>query len=178
MAEIRHAMTSFSEFSLAAVPGLMQVPGYATALLERLSRISSEPGVAAAVAQRMNNQSILYDPARTFSFMISESALHYQAGPPVVMRAQAEKISSVVTLPNVSVTVLPFAASKSLIIQSSFAIYEIPDEPMVLVELLAGEATFTAIPDVQLYRDAFAEISKAAVTGRKAAQLIASTMHG
>ncbi|HUK71994.1 MAG TPA: helix-turn-helix transcriptional regulator [Streptosporangiaceae bacterium] len=178
MGEIRQAMTSFSEFSLAAIPGLLQVPGYATAIMERLSRISSMPGVAAAVSQRMNNQSILYDPARTFSFVISESALHYQAGPPAVMRAQAEKISSVVTLPNVSIAVLPFTASQSLIIQSSFAIYEIPDEPLVLVELLAGEAIFTSIPDIQLYRDAFAEILNTAVTDRDAAQLITSAMHG
>jgi hypothetical protein len=40
------------------------------------------------------------------------------------------------------------------------------------VELLAGEATFTALPEVQLYRDSFTQIRKQAVTGRKAADII------
>ncbi len=171
-AEIREAVISFSEFTLTAIPDLLQVPGYATSILDRSSHGSGASAIKAAVAQRMNNQSILYDEARAFDFVIAESALRYHAGPKPVMAAQAHKIETVLTLPNVSVSVLPFAASRNLIVRSGFAIYEIPDEPIVLVELLAGDVTFAALPDVQLYRDAFSELKAAAVTGRDAAELI------
>lgn len=168
------AMTSCSEFSVADVPTLLQVPGYATATAEKMPHGVGELHVPAIVARRMNEQSILYDPKRTFTFVILESALRYKPVPPEMMRAQAEKINTVATLPNVSIAVLPCAADTGLIIQSGFTIYEAPEESLVLVELLGGETIFTAESNVQLYRDAFAQIRKAAVTGRKAAQIVSS----
>jgi transcriptional regulator with XRE-family HTH domain len=174
LARVLQAMTSYSEFSVASVPGLLQVPGYATAVAERMPHTAGESDVSAIVARRMNEQSFLYDPKRTFTFVISESALRYKPGPPETMRAQLEKINTVATLPNVSVAVLPCPAETGLIIQSGFAIYEAPEGSLVLVELLAGETMFTSEPDVQRYRDAFTQIRKAAVTGKKAAQIISS----
>ena len=136
LARVFQTMTSYSEFSVASVPGLLQVPGYATAVVERMPHAVGEPDVPAIVARRMNEQSVLYDPKRAFTFVISESALRYKPGPPEMMRAQVEKINTVATLPNVSVAVLPCAAETGLIIQSGFAIYEAPEESLVLVELL------------------------------------------
>jgi transcriptional regulator with XRE-family HTH domain len=174
LARVVHAMTSYTEFSVASVPGLLQVPGYATATVQEMSHSAGELDASAIVARRMNEQSILYDPKRAFTFVICESALRYKPVTPEMMRAQAEKINTVATLPNVSVAVLPCAAETGLIIQSGFAIYEAPEESLVLVELLGGETMFTWEADVQRYRDAFTQISKAAVTGRKAAQIISS----
>ncbi len=139
-------MTSYSEFALTAVPEFLQIPAYATAIAnaEKPSSASDGLAVSAAVARQMNDQSILYEPSRAFAFVLSESALRYKAGPPEVMRAQAEKITSVATLPNVSVAVLPCPAISELVIRSGFAIYEAPEDALVVVELLAGQTVFAS----------------------------------
>jgi hypothetical protein len=146
--------------------------------MENLSGIPADDArkaITSAVAERMNNQAILYDSSRSFDFVITKSALHYEAINDDVAKAQAEKLTTMMTLPNVSISVLPCAASKRLALLSGFRLYEIPEKPLVIVELLAGEKTFTALPEVQLYRDSFAEIRKRAITGRKAADMIRRT---
>jgi transcriptional regulator with XRE-family HTH domain len=172
MGEIRQAMTSFAELNITVIPELLQMPEYATVIMRELAGLSNAADVGAAVAARMNNQPILYDESRAFSFVIAEPALHYIAGPKSLLAAQARKITDMMALPNINVSVLPYEAFAKSAILSGFIIYEVPDEPLVLVELLAGEATYTAVPDVQLYRDSFTEIRKHAVTGRKAAEMI------
>ena len=175
MGAIPEAAASISECAISVIPALLQVPAYATIVMENLSLISAGSGsktVTSAVAARMNNQAILYDSARSFDFVITESALHYEAITGDVAKAQAEKLTTIMTLPNVSISVLPCAVSKRLALLSGFRLYEIPEKPLVIVELLAGEAAFTALPEVQLYRDSFTQIRKRAVTGRKAADII------
>lgn len=162
MAEIRQAVTVYSELSIAAIPDLLQIPAYATNLMELLGRTD----VAAAVAQRMNNQEILYDSSRTFRFLIAESALRYQAGSADVMTAQAEKIITALTLPNVAVAVLPASAALPIPVLSAFIIYEIPDDPLVVVQLLPGEVSYTQSGDVRLYQDAFTVLQSHAMKGR------------
>jgi transcriptional regulator with XRE-family HTH domain len=178
---IPEAATSVSECAIAVIPALLQVPAYATVVMANLSRISVEDAGAAitsAVAERMNNQAMLYDSSRSFNFVITEQALCYQPVSDDVAKAQAEKLTTLMTLPNVSISVLPCTASKRLAFLSGFRLYEIPEKPLVVVELLAGEATFTALPEVQLYRDSFTQIRKQAVTGRKAAEMIRRAASG
>jgi transcriptional regulator with XRE-family HTH domain len=175
MSAVREAMTSYSECAISVIPALLQVPAYATATMENLSLASANSTsktTASAVAARMNNQAMLYDSARSFDFVITESALHYEPVSADVAKAQAEKLATMMTLTNVSISILPCAVSKHLALLSGFCIYEVPEAPLVVVELLAGEAKFTALPDVQLYRDSFAEARKRAVGGRKAADMI------
>lgn len=89
VAEIRQVVTGCSEFALAAVPELLQIPAYATAVANAAaaSRPGSGSAVSAVVARLMNEQSILYDPERSFSFVLSEAALRYKAGPAEMLRA-------------------------------------------------------------------------------------------
>ena len=125
----------------------------------------------------MNSQEILYDSSRTFSFLVTEAALGFRAGSPEVMTAQAEKIVSVMTLPNVTVAVLPASATLPIPLQSAFVIYEIPEDPLVMVELLPGEVSYTQAGDVGLYQEAFRVLQGHAITGSSAAvTLIRSVM--
>lgn len=177
MARIRQGVTVYRELAAAAVPVLLQIPAYATALLELVGQLAARPDMAAVVAGRMNSQEILYDGSRTFSFLVTEAALGFRAGSPEVMTAQAEKIVSVMTLPNVTVAVLPASARLPIPLQSAFVIYEIPEDPLVMVELLPGEVSYTQAGDVGLYQEAFRVLQGHAITGRSAAvTLIRSVM--
>jgi hypothetical protein len=177
MAHIRQTVTDYCELATAAIPSLLQIPAYATRFLELLGQLASGPAAAATVAQRMNSQEILYDASRTFRFLVTEAALCFRAGPPDVMTAQAEKIVSTMTLPNVTIAVLPASVTLPIPLQSAFIIYEIPEDPLVMVELLPGEVTYTQAGDVGLYQKAFGLLQSHAITGRPAAiQLIRSVM--
>lgn len=175
IAEINTAMTRHREFAPDVVPGLLQTPPYAIRVLE-LADVSGRGGVPEAVAERMNRQAILYDPARSFEFVLTEGALRYRAGPREVLHGQAEKIISVMPLPNVTVSVIPFTATPSALFVSGFVIYDLPDNPVVLVEILSRELQLRTAWDLRLYEETFARLRDSAVTGPVAEDLIRDAM--
>jgi hypothetical protein len=124
----------------------------------------------------MNRQAVLYSPGRSYEFVITEGALRYRAGAPDVMQGQAEKIISVMQLPHVSVSVIPFSATPAALFVSGFVIYDIPDEPVVLVEILSRELQLRAAWDLGLYEEAFTRLRESAVTGEPAQALIRTAM--
>lgn len=182
VAQINAASTRHREFDQNMIGGLLQTPPYAMRAFEladpsgRRAEPSGRVKVAEAVAARMNRQAILYDPARLFEFVITEGALRFRVGPREVMHGQAEKIISVMQLPNVSVSVIPFTASPPALFVSAFVIYDLPDSPMVLVELLSREIQLRSRWDVGLYEETFARLRDSAVTGRAAEDLIRDAM--
>jgi transcriptional regulator with XRE-family HTH domain len=175
VAQLNTAMVRHREFAPDVVPGLVQTPAYAARVLE-LADVSGRGGIAEAVSARVNRQAILYDPSRTFEFILTEGALRFRLGPRDLMHAQAEKIISVMTLANVSVSVIPFAATPGALFVSGFVIYDIPDEPMVLVEILSRELQLRTSWDVGLYEATFERLADSAVGGQGAAELIRAAM--
>lgn len=175
MAGIHAEMTRLREFAPVAVPGALQIPPYASRVLE-LADVSGRGGIPQAVAERMNRQAILFDSSRSFEYVLTEGALRCRFGPPEVMRAQAEKIISMMTQPNVSVSVIPFAATPTALFVSGFVIYDLTDGPMVLVEVLTRELQLRTAWDVRTYEEAFARLRGAAVPGEAAEALIRDCM--
>jgi transcriptional regulator with XRE-family HTH domain len=175
IAGINAAMTRHREFAPDVVPGLLQTSLYAIRVLE-LADVSGRGKVSEAVAERMNRQAILYDPARSLEFVLTEGALRYRAGPREVMHGQAEKIISVMPLPNVTVSVIPFTATPSALFVSGFVIYDIPGDPVVLAGILSRELQLRAAWDLRLYEEAFAKLRDSAVAGQEAEALIRDAM--
>jgi len=159
------------------VPGLLQTSDYARQALT-LADVSGQGGVAAAVAARMHRQEVLYDEARRFDYVLPESALRWRFVGAAGMRAQADRLLSVDSLPNVTIAVLPFAAELPGLPTSGFVIYERPDEPLVLIETLTDELLFGDDREVTAYRGSFARMTAAAVTGDEAHELIKQAMTG
>jgi transcriptional regulator with XRE-family HTH domain len=175
VADINTTVTRHREFAPDVVPGLLQTPLYAARVLE-LADVSGRGGIPEAVSVRVNRQALLYDSSRSFEFILTEGALRYRAGSADVMRGQAEKIISVMPLPNVSVSVIPFTATPAALFVSGFVIYDIPDNPVVLVEILSRELQLRTDWDVHLYEQTFERLNASAVSGQAAEALIRSTM--
>jgi transcriptional regulator with XRE-family HTH domain len=171
VAEIHAAMTGFREFAPYAVPGFLQTEAYAARMLE-LADVSVRGGISEAVAARMARQAVLLDPARSFRFVLTESALRIPFGSRDLMADQAAKILAAMRLPNVSVAVLPLSTQPVALQLSGFVIYDLPGEPMVLVELLTRELQLRTAWDVQVYADAFTRLEGAAVSAEAAEALI------
>jgi transcriptional regulator with XRE-family HTH domain len=171
LAGIHAAMTGYREFAPYAVPGFLQTEPYAARVLE-LSDVARRGGTGDAVAERMARQAILLNPSRSFRFVVTEAALRIGFGSDEVMRDQGAKILAAMSLPNVSLAVLPIGAQAPALMSSGFVIYELPEQPMVLVELLSREIQLRAAWDVQVHEDAFARLEAASVTGDGAAALV------
>jgi transcriptional regulator with XRE-family HTH domain len=157
------------------IPGLLQTADYARQAMAR-ANVSGQDDLTAAVAARMRRQDVLYDPARQFEYVLPESALHLRfSGDQALMRAQADRLLSLDTLPNVSIAVLPFSVPAPTL-PLAFVIYEIPGEPLVLVENLTSEVLTGDEGEVAVYREAFTRLRTASVTGDDAHRLIRSAM--
>lgn len=158
------------------IPGLLQTAGYARHALT-LADVSGQGGIAAAVAARMHRQEVLYDQAKLFDYVLPESALRWRlADDDAGMRAQADRLVSIDSLPNVNLGILPLGSVPPVLPSSGFVIYERPDDPLVLIETLTGELLFGGEPEVTAYRDAFARMLAVAVTGAAAHELIRYAM--
>lgn len=157
------------------IPGLLQTADYARRALA-LANVSGQRDLAAAVAGRMRRQDVLYDSAKQFEYVLSESALRLRvADDPAMMRAQADRLLSLDTLPNITIAVLPFTTPIP-VYPSAFVIYEIPGEPLVVVETLTDEVVLGDDREVAAYREAFSRLQAAAVTGEEAHSLIRAAM--
>jgi transcriptional regulator with XRE-family HTH domain len=157
------------------VPGLLQTADYARHALE-LANVSGQLDVAAAVAARIRRQEILYDTSKQFEYVLPEGALRLRlADDPALIRAQADRLVSINTLPNIGISVLPFSVPVPAW-PGPFALYEIPGEPLVVIEYLSGEVVIGDDQEVSTYREAFARLQAAAVTGEEAHRLIRAAM--
>src|SRR5437870_6034985 len=167
--------TRISSFQPSLVPGLLQTAEYARRVFT-LADVVGRQDYAGAVAARMSRQEILFDEDRRFEFLITESALRWRPGPPKLLLAQLDRLSSVATLSNVSLGLVPQDAEATVVASHGFAIYgdrEDGEEPFVRVELIHGEVTVSDPEDVAIYRERVRRIGEAAVFDKDAWTLLA-----
>jgi Domain of unknown function (DUF5753) len=139
------------------VPGLLQTADYARRLLET----AYEPGdVGRAVAARLERQSILYDQAKRFDFLITESALRWRPQG-IDMRPQVDRLISVASLPNVTLAVAPQGESPIPYLHP-FVIWQLPEGTMVSVETYSAELWVHEAADVARYREVWERAAQAA----------------
>lgn len=161
-------------FQTAGVPGLLQVPEYARRVFAT-ERTAAPADIAAAVASRMNRQSILYDGSKRLEFVMTEAAVRWRMAPPGVMRGQAEKIIDAAGLEHVTIGIIPQGAEAEIWHDHGFNILgglDENDEAVVHVETLTRGLTITDPADVAAYRDAFSRLRKLAVTGPDAQAML------
>jgi transcriptional regulator with XRE-family HTH domain len=174
VAGLEAASTRICNYQLV-IPGLLQTADYARRALT-LADVSGQEGIAAAVAARMHRQEVLYDQAKLFDYVLPESALRWRLADDAGMRAQADRLVSIDSLPNVTLGILPLVTAPPSLPSAGFVIYERPDDPLVLIETLTSELLFGGEREVSAYRDAFARMLATAVTGTAAHELIRDTM--
>jgi transcriptional regulator with XRE-family HTH domain len=171
IAQSEQAATHLQNFQPAVFSGLLQTADYARRVIAMLD-VAGTRDVAAAVAVRVERQTVLYDPAKRFEFLLTEGALRWRPGPHALMLAQLDRLLSIATLPNVTIGVLPFSREAVALYTNGFTIFDIPDEPYVLVETLTQELRLHEAGDLETYREAFARMRAAAATDADAVEVI------
>ncbi|MFD4374070.1 helix-turn-helix domain-containing protein [Streptomyces sp. NPDC058486] len=155
-------------FQPALVPGLLQTPEYARAILSRHDDLTEET-VRRTVAARLERQAVLYDEAKTFRFVITEPVLRWLIVPPMVMVGQLDKLISVTRLPNMDLRVVPLVGPKRDIPNHAFVVR---DDRAVTVETVHAEVVVTDPRDVAVYVAKFDDFAEDAVTGAESTGLL------
>ncbi|WP_017574744.1 helix-turn-helix domain-containing protein [Nocardiopsis kunsanensis] len=151
----------FRVFEPLIIPGLLQTPGYARAVMEAANRKNRTPsfGIEDALHQRIRRQELLYRRGKRFCFILSEAALHQRRGNSETMAAQIDRLVTVSDLSNVSLGIIPFDSSPPYLPLHGFWIQ---DESSVVIETVSAELTLTHRSEIEQYTHVFTMASSGA----------------
>lgn len=154
------SMTTLKLFQPSLVPGLLQTPEYVRSVLARKNL--GEESLSRTVGARIERQGVLYDSAKTLSFVITEPVLRWRILPAAMMYGQLDRIISVSRLPNVDIRVVPLAAEQ---VEAPGHSFVIRDDRVVTVETVHAELVVTDPRDVSSYLEKFDRFAEMAAAG-------------
>ncbi|RDG37313.1 helix-turn-helix domain-containing protein [Streptomyces corynorhini] len=156
--------------------GTLQTAEYAAETFKQVIDYYEIPDDAeSAVAKRLERQQYLYRGDRMFHVLLAEQALYTHFGGPDVMRGQLDRLLAVMTLPRLSLGIVPKRAEMRIWPGNSFSMF---DSKLVLVETYSAEFSVTQPREIALYAKAFDLLKTSAVYGRAARGLIRSALEG
>jgi transcriptional regulator with XRE-family HTH domain len=158
-------------FDPTLIPGLLQTPEYARAVITAMLPDGTDAEMGERVALRMARQQILSRQTDTVSYwtVIDEAALRRPMGGEArkkVMREQIAKVIEAAALPRVTVQVLPFEAGAHAGLSGSFTILELPhpaDPNVVYTESMSTGVLIEDPEEVRFYRRSFERIQSEAL---------------
>jgi transcriptional regulator with XRE-family HTH domain len=158
--------TSVSDYAPAIVPGLLQTPDYARAVLGAMVPKWRPRVVEERVEGRAARQRLFFSrTAPRFEAVLDESVLHRVVGSPAVMQAQLERLLELSQLPGVTIRVVPCDASavpsgvnKFIILR--FALPDVAD--VVYIESLTGDLCLDEPAEVAAYSATFRTLASLA----------------
>lgn len=164
----------FRVYCSDVVPGFLQTPGYATALLASIASFRGTPDdVSQAVDARMRRNSVVRKGDHRFALVIEEAVLRHRIGDSETMAGQLGRLLSSMALPSVSLGIIPFSARRSVWPMATFTVF---DDQRVHADSLEAASTLTQPSQVELYLRAFERLSGNAVHGSAARALVTSAL--
>lgn len=151
------------------IPGILQTPEYARAILERsITRHRLPDDIDAGIAKRMERQQFLYHGDRRFHVLLAEQALLTTVGNDSVMIGQLDRLLVAAGLPRVTLGIVPAAAE----IPQQTTNFVMFDDRMTTVETITAELTITQPREIATYGRTFDMLAELSVTGDIARALI------
>lgn len=163
-------------YQCTIVPGLLQTPAYARAMLEvNIPRLAPER-ISDLLKVKLTRQQIL---SRTEPLMLwavlDEAALHRAVGGPSVMAGQLDHLIQVAGKYNIKIQVIPYGAGAHPAMDSTFNILEFapPVPKVVYVEGLVGYNYLDRTADIDRYQQVFDQLSSLALNPADSVAMIA-----
>ncbi|WP_395110245.1 DUF5753 domain-containing protein [Actinomadura sp. SCN-SB] len=140
--ELEQAAQRIRTYETHFIPGLLQTPGYAEAVIRLEHATASQAQINRRVELRMLRQRRLLgpNPPRLWA-ILDETVLHRQFGDQATMHAQLEHLLEISSRPNIRIQVMPlnkggYAAAGGPITDLRFAEERLPD--VIYLEHLMG----------------------------------------
>jgi transcriptional regulator with XRE-family HTH domain len=164
-------------FQPSVVPGLLQTAEYARRVFAMFQPPYLEQEIPEVLAARLDRQVALFRARQRFDFLITEAALRWRPGPAPVLQAQLDRISSLSTLDNVSVGVIPLSAEAVTNTSHGFVLFEMMEhdesDAMVLVDTIHANLVVNDPESVALYRTRWSLLEQMALHGDEARSFLA-----
>jgi transcriptional regulator with XRE-family HTH domain len=148
-----------------AVPGFLQTPDYARAIIATTRPELQLAEVERRTQARLARQKALFADRETppaVHVLLDESAVRRQVGGPRAMRGQLARLADEAAMPHVRIQVVPFGAGSHAAMDGEFVIIDYPDpedDPFVYEEGLFGDIYVETAEDIARYRLAFEHVA-------------------
>jgi hypothetical protein len=153
-----------------AIPGLFQTAAYSAAMLSFWIRFLEVPNdLDAAVAARMERQRVLYQGGKRFVVVLEEQALRTWFGTAEIQAGQLGRLLEVMSLPAVSLGIIPMMAERTAVASAGFWIF---DNSLVALETPTASIEVTRPQEIELYARMFEHLKVPALYGPAARALI------
>ena len=151
------------------IPSFVQTAGYARAILAQAATLWGTTDVDAAVKARLKRQEVLYEPSKTFQFVITEASLRLLPCTPDVMLGQLAWLERFLSLGlgNITLGIVPMGVKLAIVPTTDFLLLD----AQVIVETHTGEVKAGEL-DSAKYAEIFDMLMTEALTGDEARQLI------
>lgn len=163
-------------YQQALIPGLLQTPDYARAVIRAARPTDPLEVINERVEVRLARQALLTEKeAPQLWVVVNEGAVRQVVGSREIMAAQLENLAEERDKLNVVVQVLPFAVGEHPAMVGSFSLYSFPAEEetgAVYIETMNSALILETPHELETYADAFDRIRAAALSPRDSQDLI------
>lgn len=129
-ADLEDIATKICEFESTAIPGLLQTPAYAEAVVHASNPLATDEYIADTVKGRIQRSAILRDATRPMYWVIlHETVLRIPVGGPAVMAEQLDHLVAQARARVVLIQVLPYAAGAYPQMGKPLKLMEFADAP-------------------------------------------------
>jgi transcriptional regulator with XRE-family HTH domain len=148
-------------YETSVIPGLLQTPEYATAIMRSGLRHRSAREIARLVELRTARQAILTedDEPTKLDVVLDASVLWRSPGEPEVLSGQLQHLRDMAERPNVTVRVLPLEGGVQTYAPGAFSIltfpWDQPDPGIVYLEYRGGAIYLEEFDEIETYTLAF-----------------------
>ncbi|KIZ13525.1 helix-turn-helix domain-containing protein [Streptomyces natalensis] len=160
------------------VPGLLQTPGYAEAVIPGAVPELAPENLEKRIQVRMRRQERVSDPKRPLRLwvVLDESALRRVVGSHLIMREQLDHLVEMSHLPHVTVQVLPYDTGAHAGMSGTFSILEFDDasdSSVVYIEGVTSDLYLEKTNDVHKYTIMYEHLRAQALNADQSREFIA-----
>ncbi len=168
LATLEANATLMRHFLPSLITGLLQIPEYMRAAM--IPPVGPAVGdIGKATALKLERQAVLYDKAKSFEFLLTESAVRWQLCEASIMAVQIDRLVSLSQQPNIRIGVLPLSRQVRNGAYHTFVIY---DRRLVTIELFSGRLVLRDPKDIDCYWALFNFFSVHALWAEQARSLL------
>ncbi len=165
LARLEAVSKEFRFFLLSMITGLLATPEYVRASIADVSGDQSK-----TIAKKLERQQVLYEPEKSFTFILTEQAVKWPLLPPMAMSMQLDRLVSVSRIPNVRLGVIPLGGHIPERPLNTFTVY---DRKLATVETGTGALLLRDHRDVTAYLNDFEAYERHAIFGDECRGLLA-----
>lgn len=174
---MEQSASAITSFGMYFFPALLQSADYARAIIKGIAPKIEDKILDGRVAARMERQQKVFERSRPpkYRVVLDEAVLRRHVGGPAVMRAQLDRVLSLMREDKATVQVIPYTvgaygASDSNFTYLEFGGTKLPD--LVFVETLVSQLYVERPDEVDRYSEALDHLRDAALNPRDSAKKI------